>query len=230
MKSIMDEAKIKRRRRLSNFASVGGLIVLLASVVMPLVREAFAAFSVYVMFAGLAASMVGIYFANRWVKKPRPEDSLNQALKGLSDKHRLYHYASLPCDHVLLGPAEVVVLETINLEGLFSYQGGRWREAISFGRALRYIVEEHLGDPLKSAQGSERFLKKLFSEEIEGGDKIPVKSMVVFVHPRAELKVKGAPIPVCTVDKLRRHFSGKESRLPVELYEAAKEVLDARIY
>lgn len=229
MKSIIDQAKVKRRARLANFASVGGLIVLLASVVLPLVRVEFAAFSTYIMILGLAASMIGIYFANRWVKKPRPEESLNQALKGLSDKYMLYHYPALPCDHVLLGPMEVVVLETVNLEGLFSYEKGRWREAMNFGRALRYIVEEHLGDPLKSAQAAERFIKNLFCNEIPGGEAIPVKSMVVFVHPRAELKIKGAPIPVCKVDKLRRHFTGKETRLPGELYEQVRQLLDARI-
>lgn len=227
MKSIIDREKIKRRARLSNLASVSGLIVLLASVVLPLVRAEFAAFSTYIMILGLAAAMVGIYFANRWVKKPRPEDSLDQALKGLSDKHLLYHYASLPCDHVLLTPNEAVVLETVNLEGIFSYEKGRWREAMNFGRALRYIVEEHLGDPIKSALAAERDLKRIFGQEIPGGETIPVKSMVVFVHPRADLKVKGAPIPVCKVDKLRRYFSGKEARLAGELYAQARQALDS---
>jgi hypothetical protein len=229
MKSIIDQDKIRQRARLANIASVGGLVVLLASVILPLVRAELLNLSKYILFLGLATSMIGIYYANRWVKKPRPEDSLNQALKGLSDKHRLYHYVSLPCDHVLLGPAEVVVLETVNLEGLFSYQDERWREAMNFGRALRYIVEEHLGDPLKSAQASEHYIKRLFSEKIPDGETIPVRSIVVFVHPRVELKVKGAPIPVCKVDKLRRHFSGKENRMPVELYEQAQQLLDARI-
>ena len=41
--------------------------------------------------------MVGIYFANRWVRKPRPEESLDKALKSFDDHYRIYHYPYRPC-------------------------------------------------------------------------------------------------------------------------------------
>jgi hypothetical protein len=226
MKILIDQVKVKRRRRLSNIASVGGLFLLLASVVLPLIRPEYAAYSTVLMVLGLAIAMVGIYFANRWVKKPRPEDRLDNALKSLSDFHRLYHYPNLPCDHVLLTPWGVLIMETINLEGEFHYKDGRWKEKMGLGRALRYIVEEHLGNPVKSALASEGYLKSRLNEDAPGGRDIPVHSVVVFVHPAAVLDVESPETPVCKVDKLRRYVNIKTGKLPVDLYDRACKFLD----
>jgi hypothetical protein len=226
MKILIDQVKISRRRRLSNIASIGGLILLLASAVLPLSQPGYSAYSTVLMIVGLAMAMIGIFFANRWVKKPRPEDRLDNALKSLGDFHRLYHYPKLPCDHVLLTPWGMLVLETINLEGEFHYKDGRWKEKIGLGRALRYIVEEHLGNPIKSALACEDYIKRQLNEATPQGREIPVRSVVVFVHPAAVLEVENPETPVCKVDKLRRYINIKSSKLPVDLYDRARKFLD----
>jgi Nuclease-related domain len=229
MKTVIDHAQVQRKRRLSNVASIGGLFLLLASVALPLIRPEFAAYSTVLMVLGLAVAMIGIYFANRWVKKPRPEDRLDEALKSLSDFHRLYHYPNLPCDHVLLAPWGILLLETINLEGEFSYKDGRWKEKMGLGRALRYIVEEHLGNPIRSALASEHYLKNRLNDETSDGREIPIHSVVVFVHPSAVLDVEAPEVPVCEVDKLRRYVNIKAGKLPVEVYDRARKFLDEAI-
>ena len=226
MKVIIDRKKIGLRQKLSNIASLGGLLLLLASVVLPMINAAWTAYSTLIMVVGLAMAMIGIYSANRWVKKPRPEDLLDETLKNLHDTYRLYHYPALPCDHIMLTPGGVVVLETNNLEGKFSYKNGRWREKISLGRALRYLVEEHLGNPIRSAADDVEYLKEQFSERIPGGEDIPVWGVVVFVHPRAVLEIEGAQIPVCKVEKLRKHVTARQTKLSPQLYEGAREVIE----
>jgi len=227
MKTIIDSGKVSKRARLANAGSLGGLLLLLAGVVLPLYRANLAQVSSVLMIFGLAGSMISIYYANRWVKRPRPEESLGRALKSLSDSHRLYHYPRLPIDHLLLTPSCVVVFETINLEGKFSYKNGRWREKMGLLRALRWIVEEHLGDPAKSAQAAERFLTRWMQEKIGTERTVPVKSMVVFTHPRVEIDIQGAPVVVCRVEKLRRQLPDKLSRMPQEVYEQLKDLLDS---
>ncbi len=229
MKIVIDQAQVQRKRRLSNVASIGGLFLLLASVVLPLLKPEFATYSTILMVLGLAVAMIGIYFANRWVKKPRPEDRLDDALKSLNEFHCLYHYPKLPCDHVLLTPWGVLVLETINLEGEFHYREGRWKEKMGLGRALRYIVEEHLGNPIKSALASEAYLKSHLNENTPAGREIPVHSVVVFVHPSAVLDVENPETPVCKVDKLRRYVNIKAGKLPVDVYDGARKFLDEAI-
>jgi hypothetical protein len=213
MKVFINRQKINRRAQLSNLASVGGLVLLLASVVLPLFLPAWANAAYVLMIAGMGVAMIGIYFANRWVKKPRPEESLTKALKSFDDQYRLYHFPSL---------------QTINLAGKFSYQGGRWKEAMNIGRALRYIVEEHLGDPIASARQDEREFKGRFLNEFGSDVAIPIKPIVVFTHPLANLDIEDAPIQVCKVDKLKKQVTINAPRLAPELYKKLSSFLESK--
>jgi hypothetical protein len=228
MKPIIDQKKVNQRKLLANVASTGGLLILLGSVVLPTFTQIPGTLVSLIMVGGLAVSMIGIYFANRWVKKPRPEESLDHALKGLSDAHYLFHYPSLPSDHILLTPYCVVILETINLEGFFTYKDGKWKEQITIGRALRFIVEEHLGDPIKAAKSSLDYLKGFFAEKIPSGDSIPMKSIVVFTHPRVTLELENPPITVCQVARLRKHIPEKLARLPADQYDQLFSLFNKR--
>jgi hypothetical protein len=218
MKTYIDHRKVKRRSLISNLASVGGLLILLSSVAIPLFIPSLDKAAQVLMIAGMGLSMIGIYFANRWVRKPRPEDSLDQALKSLNDSYHLFHYPSLPCEHVLLTPIGVVVIEVFNLAGDFSYKDGRWKEKMNLGRALRYLVEEHLGDPIKNARELEEYLRGRLAQALGGENSISIHSVVTFTHPAVRLDVKNPPIPVCKPDKLCRYISKKTTRLDPAIY------------
>jgi hypothetical protein len=217
MKVYIDKKKIRKRAELSNLASIGGLILLLASVVMPMFLQKAASLAFVVMVVGLGTAMVGIFYANRWVRKPRPEERLDTLLKGLADSHHLYHYPDLPTDHVLLTPNGVVLLETISLAGVFSYKDGRWREAMTIGRALRFIVEEHVGDPIKSVLRTENVLREQLAKVVDAT--VPIKSLVVFSHPNAVLEIEKPSIPVVMVEKLKKQVGIEVPRLEQETYD-----------
>jgi len=229
MKSVINQRKVARRATLSNIASLGGLMVLLASVVISLFKPEYITYANVLLFVGLGVSMTGIYFANRWVKKPRPETGLDMELKQLSHAHRLYHYPALPSDHVLLTPNGVVVLETVNLASQFTYKDGRWRERFGVGRALRYIVEEHLGDPIQSARGAAEDLERKLGQVVGEGARPPVKAVVVFTHPGAILAVEDPPIPVCRLDKLRKQVQLPGPRLEQAVYDQIAVYLDSKM-
>lgn len=228
MKTFINHQKVNARARLSNLASVGGLLLLLVSVVIPLFRPAWAGAAYILMIVGLGISMIGIYFANRWVRKPRPEDSLAKALKSLDDQYQIYHYPALPCDHLLLTPGGVVELEVINLAGSFSYHDGKWREAMTIGRALRYIVEERISNPILAAQRLEDEVSKLISKELDGDIQVPVRSAVVFTHPLVQLDLEKTPITVCRVDKLKKQVINRGARLPLETIEKVAAFLQSK--
>ena len=217
MKVVIDRKKMSRRAELSNLASIGGLVLLLTSVLLPLFLPKVTNLSFILMVAGLGTAMVGIYFANRWVRKPRPEEMLDRALKSLADSCHLFHYPALPSDHLLLTPNGVVILETIGLAGSFSYKGGRWRESMTIGRALRSIVEERLGDPIKSAQRTEQILREWVGNIVEGT--VPIKPVVVFAHPNVELEIEKTPIPVVKAEKLKKQATIDAPKLEQEVYD-----------
>lgn len=227
MKQVIDRDRINRNAMLSNIGSIGGLFILLASVLLPVFLPGTATISVILMIIGLGLSMVGIYYANRWVRKPRPEDRLEKVLKGLDDKYVLFHYPHLPADHILLTPAGVIVLETINIEGMYTYLDGKWKESMTIGRALRYIVEEHLGDPTRAAGDSAKFIKGKLNEFTDLSAPIPVKAVVVFTHPATRLDIKNPPIPACMAEKLRKQVEAGSVKIPQQDYDRAEAYLES---
>jgi hypothetical protein len=223
MKTIIDHQKIRSHALIANVMSIGGLLILLASVLAPTILPGISNLAFVLMVVGLGMAMVGIYFANRWVRKPRPEEKLDKALKSLNDSCHIFHYPALPCDHVLLTPSALVIMETVGLSGVFSYRNGKWKESMSIGRALRYIVEEHLGDPIRAANAAEGFLRNQFEKRDIPVEKIPIKPVVVFTHPAVELDIEGASIPVVKVDKLRRHIPTNLARMNEDTFSRLDE-------
>ena len=227
MKTRIDREKLKRRATASHVASLGGILILLGSTAISIWRPEWSTLTAAMLVAGFAAATAGIYYANRWVKKPRPEDTLDQALKGLSGKYCLYHY-ELSSDHVLLTPKDVVVLETRNIEGQFSYTGGKWHQKVSISRALRFFVEERLGDPTADAQAAAGRIRATLRANLPDGDQVPVRAIVVFVHPAAVLgETQNPPIPVCLPRRLRKRVLSQERDPRAGLYERVKGLLDS---
>ena len=101
--------------------------------------------------------------------------------------------------------------------GVFSYKNGKWKEAMTIGRALRYIVEEHLGDPIGATR-----LKGYFRDQFEKmgitRQMLQIKSVVVFTHPAVDLTIDDAYVPVVKV-KLRKHIPVNLPRLDEALFE-----------
>src|SRR5512135_614094 len=189
MKSYIDRQRINARAQAAHVASVGGLVLLLVSVAIPLFLPQWSGITSIIMVIGAGGAMVGIYLANRWVRRPRPEESLDKALKAFDDNYHLFHYpSSLPCEHVLLTPVGVLALEVVNLNGSFSYRNGRWKEAMTMVRALRYLVEERVSNPVTLAQSMVKEVGDRLQKELDGQTAVPIKAVTVFTHPGVELE------------------------------------------
>jgi len=220
MKVFVDRQKLNARAQAANIASIGGLMLLLVSVVIPQFVPKWNSYTSIIMVLGAAGAMIGIYLANRWVRKPRPEESLDKAFKAFDDNYRLYHYpGSLPCEHVLLTPTGLLALEVVNLNGYFSRRNGRWKEAMTVGRALRYIVEERVSDPVILSQAMVAELNNRLKKEFGDQLIVPVKALTVFTHPGVELELDGPGVPACKIDKLRKQANVPGARLAPEVYD-----------
>ena len=226
MKVYIDRQKVNARAQGAQFASVGGLLLLLASVLIPLFLPGWAGFSWVLLVVGLGTAMVGIYFANRWVRKPRPEESLDKALKSFDDRHHIYHYPSLPCSHILLTPTGLIAMEVVNIGSVFSYRNGNWKEAMTIGRALRYIVEERVEDPVKFSQEMIQELTERVEKEFNGEVRVPIKALTVFTHLTTVLEIEGTAVPVCKIEKLRKQVAINAERLSPEVYEKLSSYLE----
>lgn len=228
MISIADRPKLKSMATFTNVLAVGGFMTLLGSVILPYFKPEFTTVAYGLMGGGIILSVVGIYLANRWVRPPRPEKSLDEALKKFPNSFRLYHYSGLPCRHILLTPFGIVLLHIINWEGVFTYKNGRWKERINLGRAIRYPLEQHLGDPTKTALTVEQAVKEFFKNTLSEHDALHFYSMVVFLHPKIRLDVENPTIPVFSIDVLKKKIPAKGEKMPEALYQQIQSTLDGR--
>jgi hypothetical protein len=226
MKTTIDQQKLKKQTILAHTASLGGFFLVMASVALPLFLPGLRVVFEILLFVGVLISMVGIVVLNRWVRKPRPEDSLGEALKTLGEGYHLFHYTNLPARHVLVMPNGVIVFETFNLAGEFSYTNGRWKEKMNLGRIIRYPFEEHLGDPSRRARLAVDDLKAQLQSSVGVVKSVQVSGVVVFIHPLAQVEARGAPVTVCKVDKLRKTVVIKAPKIDPQVHEQIADFLE----
>ncbi len=226
MKVILDQQALQRRQRAAHAASLGGLLAVLASVALNLWRPGWATVSAALLLVGFAVASVGIYQANRWVKKPRPEEVLDHALKGLDDRCRLYHYLPHAPQHLLLMPMGVIVLETRAGEGIFEYRRGKWHQRITLGKALRFFLEEPLGDPITDAQQAAARVSQVLEAKMPDGSLVPAHAVVVFTHPAVSISAQSPAIPVCQPKQLRSLLPKGREPMPQDTYDRLRSLLD----
>ena len=142
---------------------------------------------------GFLLSQVGIYFSNRWGRRPRPDELIDQALKGLDSKYSLYHF-STPVSHLLVGPAGVWILLPYYQRGKITFENGRWKQ--KGGNAyLKIFAQESLGRPEMEVTGEIDSLKAYFSKILPEETMPEINAALVFTNPRAEIDIPEGEMP-----------------------------------
>lgn len=204
MKIITNETLIKRNGRLGQIATISGLLVLVGGMFISFRYPNYAGFAWIALLIGFALSQIGLYFGNRWGRHPRPDELIDQGLKGLNDQYSIYHYLT-PAAHLLVGPSGMWVIIPYYQTGKIVYEKGRWKQKGGgvMQKYLRAFAQEGLGRPDLEAptetSAIDRYLKKKFSDT-----EVPeVKSVLVFLSEKAELEVDNAPILTLPLKKLK---------------------------
>ncbi|MGD8622985.1 MAG: nuclease-related domain-containing protein [Anaerolineae bacterium] len=204
MRNFVDEERVARGARMGKIATFGGLGLLIAGFVISLAIKQPA--MIWVSFAcligGLMVSSIGTYNMNRWVREPRGDQALAQALKGRDDRYQLYNYF-LPAPHVLLSPKGLYVLTALGQEGTIQFDGEKFRRNFSLLRLLRFMAEEGMGKPLAQGDAEVDSLRQ-FLEANDASEGVEIQNILVFYSPRAELQVSNAPRPITVPKGLKK--------------------------
>jgi len=233
MEVFRNEGKIKINREVGRWATLGGLIVLIAGLVVSIRSPQMVWISMASLVVGFFASAIGVFYANHWTRSPRADEVLDNALKGISNHYHIYHYL-LPVQHVLLGPAGVFVFRTYAHEGPITYDGKKWKQPFKLMRVLGFSGQESLADPVRDAlydvQRLRHWLAKRMPEE-----QIPeITPYIVFVREEAELDVAETEVPVLSFKRLKRILRqlDKECTEPLDndtLYALEQTMLGDRV-
>ncbi len=197
---------IKRNSQIGRYTMFGGLAVLLGGMFISFKYQSQFSISMAALILGFILSQVGIFYSNRWGRHPRPDELLDQALKGLDYKFTIYHYSG-PAPHMLLGPSGIWALLPYYQRGTISFEKGRWRQrggGALYGY-LKLFAQESLGRPdldvAAEVENIQALLKKKLPPEFFPAESLPpVQAALVFTNERATIAIPGdAVTPAATV-------------------------------
>jgi hypothetical protein len=196
-----NERLIKRNSKIGQIAMFGGLAVLLGGMYISFKYQNQFSISMTALILGFILSQVGIFYSNRWGRRPRPDELLDQALKGLDYKFTIYHYNG-PAPHMLLGPSGIWAILPYYQRGTITFDKGRWRQkggGAMYGY-LKIFAQESLGRPdldvAAEIENIQAFLKKKLPAEMFPPESLPpVQAALVFTNDRATIDIPADATP-----------------------------------
>ena len=210
MRTITNYKLIKRNKRIGQIATFTSLGVLAAGLIISFQNDpALLTWSMAALLVGFIISQVGIYYTTRWGRSPRPDEKLNQSLKGLENKFTLYNYSS-PVPHLLLGPAGVWIIHPYYQAGTITYDTTkkRWRQ--NGGNIyLKIFAQENLGRPDLEIESSRADLEKFIARQLPEISNIKINTILAFTNEKAIIDAADAPVPTLPAAKLKDFFRKK---------------------
>jgi len=194
-----NERVILRNGRLGRIMTFGGLGVLVLGLVLSVAYPAQVNAVLGIALVGVLSSQFGMVFYNRWSRRPRMDEVLDDSVKGLDGRYALFHY-TLSSPHVLATPAGVFALVPRLDEGEVTWEDGAWR----LTRAGRGAAKPRLLRGIEAAAQTEAdaaagALRKRLPDQT-----LPqVKPMLVFLNPKATVHAKQAPLLAVHAKKLK---------------------------
>jgi hypothetical protein len=204
MKVITNDRLIKRNGRLGQVATISGLLVLVGGMFVSFRYPNFAGYAWVALLLGFALSQLGLYFGNRWGRRPRPDELIDQGLKGLNDQYSIYHYMT-PVSHLLVGPSGLWVILPYYQVGTIVYEKGRWKQKGGgfMQRYLRAFAQEGVGRPDIEAPNEVQSITKFLNKRLPDRDYPEVTPALVFTNDKVNLEVENAPILTLPLKKLK---------------------------
>lgn len=227
MKIIKNEKLINRNAKIGRYTSFVGLAVLGVGMWITFAKPELVQWSWASLFFGFILSQVGIYFGNRWGRRPRPDEHLDAALKGMDDRWTLIHYQA-PAEHLLFGPGGMWMLKTYHQAGKLIYDQNKKRWKMTgggFGQAyLRIFAQENIGRPDLEIESETRALLSYLKKKAPELEPPEVKVALVMTNDKTDIdeEILDAPAIPVAAKKLKetiRKLSKEGGIAPLKLAE-----------
>lgn len=228
MEVLINQKAVERGEKLGKFLSIAGLAILAGGLIASF-NEKYLLISMLALVAGFVVSQIGSYHVFRWGRRPRVDEELDKALKGLNSDFKMYHYF-LPADHVLVGPTGVFVFVAKPQDGEIRCEGRRWRQKMTARRIFLFFGQEGLGNPPAELELGMKGVAQLINERRPDLDQVVIRGAVVFTNPRARLLINDPVVPALLPKQLKtfvRKPSEKHGFLKGEERRGVIDVFDA---
>ena len=228
MNIYRNENLIKRNARIAQISMLSGLAVLGAGMFLSFRNPEQFSLSLGALLLGFILSQIGIFYSNRWGRRPRQDELIDLALKGLDKKFSLYHYLT-PVNHLLIGPSGTWALLPYYQRGRIVYQNGRWQQK-GGNLYLKIFAQEGLGRPELDVVAAKESLDKFIASHFPDEDFPPAEVALIFTNERTVVDIpEDADPPAATVSlkdlKELIRKSGKNRSLPMEKVKLLEDAL-----
>jgi hypothetical protein len=225
MRVTTNSKLIKRRSKLGTYASLSGIAVLAGGMIASF-QPKYVWLSLVALIAGFLLAQFGNHNLRRYGRSPRPDQILEESMKGFDDRYHLYAW-SLLSPFVLLTPQGLYSFTTRDQTGKISVNGSQWRSPFSIGRLLMMFSQEGMGNPTQDAQANAAKLTKWIRTNLPEST-TDVQPVIVFIDPRAQLEVTDPVIPVLDAKSIKKWLrgGGRGDNLKTAEYRALETLLD----
>ena len=229
MKIIRNEKLIDRNGKIGQYTSIAALLSLFGGMYISFTHPELLTWSLIALLAGFTLTQISMYFGNRFGRRPRPDEQLDAALKGIPGEYTLHHFTT-PVSHLLVGPAGLWILLPFGMKGKVRYQKNRWKSSGGgfLQSYMRIFGQETIGRPDLEVVSGAAALEKFMKKKLEEGEPVPaINSALVFLDPAIEIDAEDAPIPAMQIKKLKEFLrkAAKDTPFPQLELERLKSVL-----
>lgn len=201
MRVVTNENTIHRNRQISQYSFFAGIGIIIASLffggrIAETSEDATFFVNCVLPFFLLGLILFAVRMSNQWIREPVPWKALQDALQGYSSDATLYHYI-FPARHVLIAPSGVYVLMTYFHDRPIRVTDDRWYMPGGITQSIfTFMRQERIGNPTLEAKLEAELLQRFLDKHLEGHG-VEVHPVIVFIHPRAQLLLRGEQsIPV----------------------------------
>ena len=227
MRLIANEKQIKTRTRIGEIAPLAGLGFLIVGMAILFLKPEWLWMASLIAWVGFMASLIGTYFVGRYLGPLAHHTKVPEALKGLENSYTLLVYKT-PVPFVLVDAGGLTVITVRSQGGQITYANGKWKHKEKMGRLKRFAGQEGLGRPDQIAKVELDDLQRFLRKRLPEGLGIPVRAIILFVHPDVVLEVEDSPVPVFRTPELKRWLrkEGRRPNLPKETLAQLYTALD----
>ncbi len=218
---------IRRRSKLGMTASLGGIGILVAGMIVSLNRSQELVWaSLVALMLGFLLAQFGSYNLRRYGRRPRPDQVLEAAMKGFDDRYHLYAW-SLPAPYVLLGPSGLYTFITRDHTGQVAVTGSTWRTRWTLSRVLMFFAQEGLGNPTQEAQAQTARFNEWLKQKLPGVA-VTAQPAIVFIDERVQLQATEPTVPVLEAKGIKKWLrgAGRGDTLKTADFKALEALLD----
>ena len=227
MRIIRNERRINTLSFVGRYATLAGMVILLAGLIISYAKPEWLTPMFICVVVGVGLSIVGGFFAERYVSPLAHHNALATALKGLDDRFTLVQYV-LPASHVLVEPGGCTTFVVKAHGGRVTCQDGRWKHYQRSKFFRQFAGQEAVGLPHVEAETQVRKLER-WLESQQPDAEIPVQAAIVFVNPDVKLDADASPVPAFFGKKVKGWLRGpgKLKSLPDETQRWLEETIAA---